>query len=907
MSRMKKVLELYRLDWRRVYQNKLTLLLIIALMIIPSLYAWFNIAALWDPYSNTGDIKVAILSEDKQAGVMDQSVNIGDEMIANLKKNDSFSWQFVNSKAELNKGVKSGEYYAGILIPSDFSKNLLSFVNGEIKKPEIEYQVNQKINAIAPKVTDKGASTIQSTISTEFIDTVSKTVFQTLNDAGYKIDESLPMLNKVTSKILLVDDHLAEIDGYTNKITELNDKFPEYKEKLDKANEVVDYLPKVKEVGDKLVLLNEKMPEIKKAGELVVSLQGKTDQIVDAGKQIKTIDEEFDQIVETLNKAIDTSKKGLKIIEQAQEMLPQVNQFVDQANNTLPTVIDEVGKVKEALPQIGQGITSGLNVLILVSQSVNNAANDLSQFLNETDFNDQSKAKIKTILMGIQGHLNKQSQIITSVMNTLEKLMDLAGSNSLQPVVDRLKKLQTVGQGVNDLITDTLNRFDSMSAEEIKQNIQAISQAAGNVGAQANQLESDLPTIQSTITTIIGNVSEMLGIANTLTSKIDKQNMLAQLDDVMTDTTDTINKALTFFNNYQGELPKIKEEIHTANTLLNDNMSTIIGGINKAANFYQNDLPKLEEKMNQGVNFYQNDWPKIEKELTETLNTVNGKMPEIEEALALSSDFVKDEWPDVRSGIQKAADLVRKGQNNVDLGSIINLLKKDANAESDFLSSPVKIKQKDIYPVPNYGSASAPFYTALCLWVGAVLFSSIATTVVHLDDKQKKKYSMRQQFVSRFMTFLTVGIAQASIVALGNRFLLNAYMVNPWWNFLFTLMIGVVFMSMVYVLVHLFGNLGKGLAVIILVLSISAGGGNFPIQMSGKFFNMINPFLPFTYAVNLLRETTGGIYWPNATKYMTILLIVGAVFLVVGYLLAPQVTTVFRKLNAKLKEGHLLH
>ena len=333
----------------------------------------------------------------------------------------------------------------------------------------------------------------------------------------------------------------------------------------------------------------------------------------------------------------------------------------------------------------------------------------------------------------------------------------------------------------------------------------------------------------------------------------------------------------------------------------------IIGGINQAADFYQNDFPKLEEKMAQGVAFYENDWPKIEEELTKTIATVNDKLPEIEKSLSLSTDFVNNEWPDVKVGIQKAADLVRKGQDNVDLGSLISLLKKDANAESDFLSNPVTIKQTDIYPVPNYGSASAPFYTALCLWVGAVLLSSIATTVVYIDKGNKKIYSMREQYFSRMLTFLTIGAAQALIVALGNRFLLHAYMVNPWWNLGFSLLIGLVFMSMVYVLVNLFGNLGKGIAIIILVLSISGGGGNFPIQMSGKFFNAINPFLPFTYAVNILRETTGGIYWPNAIKDMLILIGVGIVFILIGYFVVPKVTPFFRKLNAKLKEGHLLH
>lgn len=99
-----------------------------------------------------------------------------------------------------------------------------------------------------------------------------------------------------------------------------------------------------------------------------------------------------------------------------------------------------------------------------------------------------------------------------------------------------------------------------------------------------------------------------------------------------------------------------------------------------------------------------------------------------------------------------------------------------------------------------------------------------------------------------------MGIGQALIVTLGNYFALGVDVRNPAYSVWFAVLIAITFMIMVYVLVALFGNVGKGIAIIILVLSISGGGGNYPIQVSGKFFQMINPFLPFTHAVNLLRN-----------------------------------------------------
>lgn len=137
-------------------------------------------------------------------------------------------------------------------------------------------------------------------------------------------------------------------------------------------------------------------------------------------------------------------------------------------------------------------------------------------------------------------------------------------------------------------------------------------------------------------------------------------------------------------------------------------------------------------------------------------------------------------------------------------------------------------------------------------------------------------------------TFIVMGIGQALIVTLGNYFALGVDVRNPAYSVWFAVLIAITFMIMVYVLVALFGNVGKGIAIIILVLSISGGGGNYPIQVSGKFFQMINPFLPFTHAVNLLRESAGGIYWPNAWFAIWIMVGISVVFSIGGAILYPH-------------------
>src|SRR5699024_4629613 len=123
--------------------------------------------------------------------------------------------------------------------------------------------------------------------------------------------------------------------------------------------------------------------------------------------------------------------------------------------------------------------------------------------------------------------------------------------------------------------------------------------------------------------------------------------------------------------------------------------------------------------------FVQRDLPKIENDLVKTMDMANEKFPEVEKALNMADDLIRYDWPNIKRGVHKAADAIRRGQEDIDLNELIKMLKSDVEQESDFIANPVEMSQTDIYPIPNYGSASTPFYTALCLWVGGLLLASM--------------------------------------------------------------------------------------------------------------------------------------------------------------------------------------
>lgn len=907
MERFKHVFELFKLDWTRIYKNKLTFVLIIALMAIPSLYAWFNIGALWDPYSNTGDIKIAVYSDDKTVDVMDKDVNIGDEIIGNLKDNDSLGWQFVDSKEALDKGVKSGKYYAGVYLPSDFSDNLVSFVTkGEIKHPEIVYSVNQKINAIAPKISDKGAGTIQENISKEFITTVTKTLLEVFNEVGFDLDSNLPSIRKMTTKILEIDDNMDVIDGYTKEVIDLNDRMPEFKDKLNKANEFVDLIPEANKMSQKILKINDKMPQIEETGQLVYTVQDKIPDIQNAGRQINMIDQDFDKIVDMMDQAVTEAEKGLGIISDAQKVLPEVSQLAVTANKMIPKLKESLDEISGALETVGPGLDAGLNILSVISGDVANLAANLATLIPDDDITEAQADVIHSELVKLSSRLDKQSEILGRMIETLQ-LIQGDNSNRLEGAIERLSNAKIMVDTTNQKVQNILDNWESYVAApgQLKESLLSISKDAATIKGIVDGINGE--EIQAEVTILIKEAQDLLTSAGAITGSIIDDNLINRIDQLLTNTSGTIEEAVSFLKKYQKELPAVKQEIHSANEVLNGNMPLIVGGINDGASFFRNDFPVLKDKLGMASGFIKNDLPGIEKDIQSTMKKVNDKAPELEKALATASSMIKEDWPNVRKSIHTASDKIRKGEEEFDLDEIIKFLKTDANSESDFISSPVKLKTNDVYPVPNYGSASTPFYTALCLWVGAVLFSSIASTKFHLDEEQEKRYSKRQQFLARMMTYVVVGVFQTLIVTLGNQFLLGTYTMNPVWNVIFALIIDVAFMVMVYVLVALFDNLGKGIAIIILVLSISAGGGNFPIEMSGPFFRAIHPYIPFTHAVNLLRESVGGVYWPTAIKAISILVSVTIAFFIAGYIIYPRAEKLFSKINENLKKGHILH
>ena len=226
---MKKSFQIFKRDLGRLFRNRAAVLILVGISVLPSLYAWFNIAANMDPYGNTKGIQVAIANEDKGADSEQMSLDAGQNIVDNLKKNDQLGWKFVDAK-EAKKGVRSGKYYAAIVIPDNFSESLLSILSGDIKQPKLDYYINEKKNAIAPKITDTGASTIQQEINDTFTSVAAESISELLSKEAGELSGKVSEGN--SSLIKAIADTRKNLDEY-NKVLE------NFQKTVDKSDEIM--------------------------------------------------------------------------------------------------------------------------------------------------------------------------------------------------------------------------------------------------------------------------------------------------------------------------------------------------------------------------------------------------------------------------------------------------------------------------------------------------------------------------------------------------------------------------------------------------------------------------------------------------------------------------------------------
>ena len=273
------------------------------------------------------------------------------------------------------------------------------------------------------------------------------------------------------------------------------------------------------------------------------------------------------------------------------------------------------------------------------------------------------------------------------------------------------------------------------------------------------------------------------------------------------------------------------------------------------------------------------------------------------EAIRTAATEMKTVGDNIQQSAKELAEAVRSGE----VEKIRGLLGAGTSELSEFVSAPVVLDKKIMFPVANYGSAMAPFYTVLSIWVGAIVLAAMLK--VNLTEERKRELEdLRdyQVYLGRMVFFIVIALLQSGLVCLGDLFFLEIQCEHPGLFLLAGWFTGVVFAVIMYTLTISFGDVGKAIAVILLVIQVAGSGGTFPIEMTPQFFQNMAGLMPFTYSMSAMRECIGGLYGSTYRISLGYLAVYAAAFLILGIVLRKPIIRLNEMFSEKLESTKLM-
>ena len=446
---MKNVWKIFVEDVKGLCTNAFALIIAIALCFLPALYAWFNIYANWDPYSNTGNIKIAVCSLDEGWTNKDNEfINMGDNIKDNLKEKDSIAWTFVDDKEKTIDGVRSGEYYAALVIEEDFTESLYNAVGENFKNPRITYYENQKKNAVATKITDTAVSTLQTTINEQYIKAVTETIFEKSNEIT-KDYEDKNSVEEFTEKLRSINESLqgysAMVETFMSGNEKVGDASANLVQNLEKADGSID-------------------SSIQNLGEAQSGLASTQASYENFSTQINGSLNNLNQSLNTMSKTIEDSKLQDNL-EALGESVKTLGKAAEDAAEYCETVKNDLEEHNPA------GVNDSIIRQLEAAEKILHSISESTGEMNTSQIAASTVDAMKTAIVGYEGQVKQvqdiyNNEIYPQVNDMLNRMSSTLGNLAeiLGNLSDTMGSMSDIFAGV-DTTLDTLN----MSLEQMKE------------------------------------------------------------------------------------------------------------------------------------------------------------------------------------------------------------------------------------------------------------------------------------------------------------------------------------------------------------------------------------------------------------------------------------------------------
>ena len=688
---MRNIWTVFKTDLRTLSKCFFACVVVVAIALLPSLYAWLNIYSNWDPYGNTGGISIAVASLDRGYTDNGEYVNKGRDVLEDLKTATSINWVIVDTEQEATDGVYAGDYYAAVVIDEDFSRKMYRMFTDWTGQPAITYYENAKKNAVATKITDTAVETLKRSISENYLEVVISGIMEQSN--------------------LLAAD-LTETDPETA-----------VKGLLYQAQDVLS--------GCRAM-----MDAFRAAGSTGVS---ETD-------------------AQALSDAIASINSSL----------PDGDAIADSAARLQHALYTALANVERALDRFESALDTAQPPA--AQQQLRDAA--------------AAMGKLSTQLSGLAGQLDG---------------INVTGNPVLTAQAIQLRELA----GHCTQLQNALNQLaDGGAAGGLLADCGALVEAIRNAAARIPVTDRDL---RRQLDTVVSEVSDAMDGVKSLSA--DAKAMRAALSD----TTAALSVTM--------------EQLR----------------------------PAAERMVNA---------------LSDTIDKLEG--------------MTAGEYMDM----------------------LLEILGGDPAAYSRYFPEMVQTTVNKVYPIENYGSAMAPFYTTLAIWVGGVILSSLVK--IHARTEGLIDPRPAELYFGRYLFFFLLSQIQAAVIVTGDLYLLKIQCLHPGLLYLTASLTAFTFSLLIYSLAIAFGDVGKAVVVVIMVMQIAGSSGTFPIELLPEIYQKIYRFFPFPYAIDAMRECICGLYGNYYMTQLAFLLLFAAAALLIGLLVRRPFMGLNHFMEEKLEETELL-
>ncbi|WP_314349385.1 YhgE/Pip domain-containing protein [Granulicatella elegans] len=844
-------------EWKAVLKKPTFIIVMVGIALIPALYNIIFLSSMWDPYGKLSELPVAVVNKDQPATYNEKSMNIGEDMVSNLKENDSLDFHFV-TEADGVEGLENGTYYMVVTLPSDLSQKAASILTNHPEQMNIDYQTSSGHSFIASKMSDSAMTQLKQTVAKNVTETYTKALFekmgnlkegmeqasqgsQTLADGSNQLKDGSQQL--ATNLQTLAQSSVTFSNGaeqFTNGLASYTDAV----KKIDAGittfhNGLLTYTGAVSQLDNGLNQLSSKTPE------LASGIQQLNDGVQAYTGGVVKLDSGLNQLssgVQAYTSGVDSLSSGATQLAGQSETLrngvQQLNQGIQQLSSQLEASAQKSSQISQlaaGLDQLNQAIqATNINESTALMGEVTNALSTIAASAQSIMVNSQ--ASQQAALTAIQS-TNAYSTLSAEQQAELTAAVSNQANTSVQSAKEILSTIQVLKGNLGNAKSqaESVTKLQSAAGQVLPLASTSLTQLSGGIGtlqsAVSQQLVPASQAIQSGVGAYTSGVDKVAQGANTLSSK-----------------NSTLNGSVSQLTSGSSQLAQKSSTLTSGVGQLAQKAPELVAGIEKISSG-SNQLNQKSSELVSGITTLQSGTSQLNQK-SEQLLLGSSKLTDGSQKIADGAEKLADGGNTLSSGLETLyGGVTTLSTGLMDANEQLALAStEETNAKT--LSNPLALSKTDDDAVAANGIAMAPYMISVALFVAA-----LSTNMIFAKLPSGRQPETRWAWFKARLEVNGIIAVLAGILVYGGVHLIGLTAVHEMKTLLLILLASVTFMAMVTALTTWNSRVGAFFSLILLLLQLASSAGTYPLALTNDFFKTINPWLPMSYSVSGLRQT----------------------------------------------------